>query len=208
MSANFGPTTCTHPAVSRDVTCGLCCRVRPAKRNNWTTFRKTVTPRHPGCTLPSRRFLQFGTRTHGLHAQVLRVRQVCVQCWTEGAHSPHGQSPRRKQRVLHSTLISASRFLLEKSQVRSLEIHPTRLGARARAQRRASVIYSHTQNLLISSLRRVTVYVTFVKTTSMDDTRTLQRHSGTCDARANARASASQLLLGDCTPTVRGSQRR
>lgn len=115
-----------------------------------------MTARHPGCTLPSRRFLPFGTRTHGLHAQV-RVRQVCVQCWTEGAHSPHGQSPRRKQRVLHSTLISASRFLLKKkSQVRSFEIPPTRLGARARAQRRASVIYSHTQNLLISSLRRVT----------------------------------------------------
>lgn len=86
----------------------------------------------------------------GHTAQVLRVRQVCVQCWTEGAHSLHGQSPRRKQRVLHSTLISASRFLLEKSQMRSLEIHPTRLGARARAQRRASVIYSHTQRICLS----------------------------------------------------------
>lgn len=73
-----------------------------------------------------------------------------MQCWTEGAHSLHGQSPRRKQRVLHSTLISASRFLLEKSQVRSLEIHSTRLGARARAQRRASVIYSHTQRICLS----------------------------------------------------------
>lgn len=71
-----------------------------------------------------------------------------MQCWTEGAHSLHGQSPRRKQRVLHSTLISASRFLLEKSQVRSLEIHPTRLGARA--QRRASVIYSHTHRICLS----------------------------------------------------------
>ncbi len=45
--------------------------------------------------------------------------------------------------------------------------------ARTRAHTQRA-IYSHGADPLISSLRRVTVYVTGVKTTSMDDTRTLQ----------------------------------
>lgn len=76
--------------------------------------------------------------------------------------------------------------------------------AHTRARTQAGVLFIHTVDLLISSLTRVTVYVTCVKTTSMDDTCTLQWHTAiynTCPkacvhvrARTNAHVAARYCI--------------
>lgn len=150
-------------------------------------------------------FHHFEMTSHKLHVDMLSVRQVCKQCWTHAeldtGSLTHCRNKLETEETVCASLqtpasFSVGRFLLEKSQVRSLEIPLSvrQWESLSLARARACYLFTHGADLLISSLRRVTLYVTCVKTTSMDDTRTLQWHTPmyyTCwNARVRIRARA------------------
>ncbi len=121
-------------------------------------------------------FHHFEMTSHKLLVDMLCVRQVCEQCWTHaGLHSGRSQTEEAVCASLQSRFIQRASLFAGKISSAQLRNPPVSVNE-THPRVRACHFYSRRAGPLISSLRRVTLYVTCVKTTSMDDERTLQRH--------------------------------
>lgn len=141
-------------------------------------------------------FHHFEMTSHKLHIDMLRVRQVCKQCGTHAELDSGSLLTAETNYRRHSVHFTPDSCFFQRGSLFARKISsaqfrnpprcPSMRHARAHV-RTQRAIYSHGADPLISSLRRVTVYVTYVKTTSMDDARTLHWHTPMYNTWSNVR---------------------